>query len=162
MTVTSWRIVKKKYATHAFDGEGARVNGGRWNSVGVPAIYTAGSISLAILETLVQGEPPLPGYAVIAVTFDSVLIQDVTVDSLPVGWNTYPAPAAVIGIGDEWLRSRKSAVLRVPSALVVRESNYLLNPAHPDFSTIVIGDPDDLPIDPRLAKWGGPRKRGKR
>jgi RES domain-containing protein len=152
LTVTSWRIVKKKHAARAFDGEGARVNGGRWNSVGIPAIYTAGSISLAILEMLVHGEPPLPGYVVIPVTFDSDLIRDVNVEKLPVGWNAYPAPAAVVGIGDEWLRSRRSAVLRVPSALVVRESNFLLNPAHADFSRIAIGDSDDLPIDPRLAK----------
>jgi RES domain-containing protein len=154
VTVTSWRIVKRKYSARAFDGEGARIHGGRWNSPGLPAIYTAGSISLAILEMLVHGEPPLPGYAVIPVTFDTALVRDVSVDSLPAGWNTYPAPAAVIGIGDDWLRSRASVVLRVPSAVVASESNYLLNPAHPAFSKIVIGKPAGLPIDPRLAKRG--------
>jgi RES domain-containing protein len=154
LTVTSWRIVKKKYAGRAFDGEGARNNGGRWNSAGVPAIYTAGSVSLAILEMMVHAEPPLPGYVVIPVTFDSVLIRDVNAARLPAGWNAFPAPAAVIGMGDAWLRSRKSVVLRVPSALVVSESNYLLNPAHPDFPALVIGDPVELPLDPRLVKWG--------
>lgn len=150
MTITSWRIVKKRHSARAFDGEGARINGGRWNSVGVPAVYTAGSISLAILEMLVHGDPPLAGYVVIPVAFDSALIEDVKVGTLPAGWSMYPAPAAANGIGDEWLRSRRSVVLRVPSAVVPSESNFLLNPAHPEFSKLVIGDPVDHPIDPRF------------
>jgi RES domain-containing protein len=153
LTITSWRIVKKKHVARAFDGEGARVNGGRWNSAGVPAIYTAGSIALAILEMLVHGVAPLvANYSVIPVTFDSALLQNVDVSALPAGWNKYPAPAVTIGIGDEWLRSRRSVVLRVPSAVVASESDYLLNPRHPDFASVVVGDPGDLPLDPRLAR----------
>jgi RES domain-containing protein len=152
LIVTVWRIVKKRHISSAFDGEGARVNGGRWNSVGVPAVYTAGSISLAMLEMLVHEEPPLvSSYSVIPVKFDGALVENVKVSSLPPNWNAYPAPAAVVKIGDEWLRSRRGVVLRVPSAVVASESNYLLNPMHKEFSAIVIGDPENLPIDPRLA-----------
>jgi RES domain-containing protein len=153
LIVTAWRIVKKRHVSNAFDGEGARVNGGRWNSVGVPAVYTAGSISLAMLEMLVHEEPPLvSSYGVIPVKFDDALVENLKVSSLPRNWNAYPAPAAVVRIGDDWLRSRRGAVLRVPSAIVASESNYLLNPVHKGFSAIVIGDPENLPIDSRLAR----------
>ena len=154
MTVTSWRIVKKKYVTHAFDGEGARVNGGRWNSVGISVIYTARSVSLAILEMLVHGAAPLvSNYSLIPVSFDSTLLLDVDVNSLPAGWHKYPAPAVTIAIGNKWFQSRRSVIFRVPSAVVASESNYLLNPKHPDFGAIVVGDPTDLPLDPRLTRW---------
>ena len=153
MIVTAWRIVKKRRLSGAFDGEGARITGGRWNSVGVPAVYTAGSISLAMLEMLVHEEPSLvSSYSVFPVRFESALIENVNVVSMPPNWNTYPAPAAIVKIGDDWLRSGRSVVLRVPSAIVASESNYLLNPKHKDFSTIVIGSPEDLPIDSRLAR----------
>ena len=85
---TDWRIVKTRFAAQAFDGEGARLYGGRWNSVGVRMVYTAGSVSLGVLE--------------------------------------------------------------VASAIVVSESNYLLNPAHPDFAALVIEPPQPFTFDPRL------------
>jgi len=46
----TWRVIKRKYLESAFDGEGARRSGGRWNSPGRPAIYTAESSALAILS----------------------------------------------------------------------------------------------------------------
>ena len=125
--------------------------------MGVLAVYTAGSISLAILEMLVHGEPPLAGYVVIPVAFDSAMIEAVKVGTLPAGWNAYPAPAAVVRIGDEWLRARRTVVLRVPSAVVPSESNFLLNPAHPGFSKLVIGDPVDHRMDLRFGDH--PRSR---
>ena len=52
--IYSWRLVHARYVAHAFDGEGARLYGGRWNSPGRPAVYTAGSLALAALEVLVH------------------------------------------------------------------------------------------------------------
>ncbi|MDX6710688.1 MAG: hypothetical protein QOH96_1704, partial [Blastocatellia bacterium] len=74
---TAWRIVKTRLAAQAFDGEGARLYGGRWNSVGVRMVYTAGSLSLAVLEIFVHIENTdiLPTYSVCAVHFDSVVVK---------------------------------------------------------------------------------------
>jgi len=55
-------------------------------------------------------------------------------------------------IGDEWMFNRTSAVLRVPSAVVPTEWNYLLNPSHPDFAMVTIGAKQRIKFDPRLIK----------
>jgi RES domain-containing protein len=55
-------------------------------------------------------------------------------------------------IGDEWLRSKASSVLRVPSVIIPDESNFLLDPTHPDFAKLSIGTPKEFWFDPRLTK----------
>lgn len=55
----AWRIVKEKHAATAFSGEGARLYGGRWNSVGTSLVYTSGTKALAALESLVHLNPPV-------------------------------------------------------------------------------------------------------
>lgn len=153
MIVRSWRIVKKRYAASAFDGEGGREHGGRWNSAGRPAVYTAGHVSLAILEIVVHVDMRLASrYTVIPVAFDGSLIETLPVSRLPVGWRTYPAPSAVVALGDDWLRSGRTPVLKVPSAVVPSEPNYILNPIHPRFRDIRIGAPEELEFDPRLSR----------
>ena len=149
---TSWRIVKSRHASTAFDGEGARLYGGRWNSPGTRMIYTSRSLSLAVLQVLVHLRETalLSSYSLIAARFDDALIESLDHSRLPDVWRSYPAPPELQRIGDEWVRSQRSAVLQVPSAVVERESNYLLNPAHPDFSSIVIGEPEPFTFDERL------------
>ena len=149
---TCWRIVKNRHAATAFDGEGARLYGGRWNSPGTRMVYTSSTISLAILEILVhlQEASLLSSYSLIAARFDDALIESLDHSRLPDVWRSYQAPPELQRIGDEWVRSQRSAVLQVPSAVVERESNYLLNPAHPDFSSIVIGEPEPFTFDERL------------
>lgn len=151
MTVSAWRIVKKKYQANAFSGEGAKQYGGRWNSPGNPVVYTAESQSLAALEMLVHLESAevLSTYVVFQVTFDRSLVSDVS-KPLPKQWDTEPCPRKVCLLGDEWLRSAKSAVLRVPSALIHSENNYLLNPRHERFHKIKIAKPEPFLIHPRL------------
>jgi RES domain-containing protein len=78
------------------------------------------------------------------------MIERLERSRLPDGWRTYPAPSDLQRIGDEWVWSQRSALLEVPSVIVVRESNYLLNPAHPDFSSVVIGEPEPFTFDVRL------------
>ena len=149
---TGWRIVKSRYASTAFDGEGARLYGGRWNSPGTRMVYTSSTISLAVLEVLVhlQEASILSSYSLISASFNDVFVEHVDRSTLPDGWRTYPAPSELQRIGDEWVRSRSSAVLEVPSVIVERESNYLLNPTHPDFSSLVIGEPEPFTFDERL------------
>lgn len=149
---TSWRIVKSALAARAFDGQGARSYGGRWNSPGTGVVYTAQSEALAALELLVhlQSSRLLRSYASISARFDDALVDAVASSSLPVRWREYPAPAALQEIGDRWVAEQRSAVLRVPSAIVPAEFNYLLNPAHRDFAKVAIGKPSRFEFDRRL------------
>ena len=154
---TGWRIVKSRYASTAFDGEGARLYGGRWNSPGTRMVYTSSTISLAVLEVLVhlQEASILSSYSLISTGFDDALVERLDRSLLPDGWRSYPAPSELQRIGDEWVRRQRSAMLEVPSVIVERESNYLLNPAHPDFSSVVIGEPEPFTfVAPLLAEPG--------
>ena len=153
MTTRAFRVVKKRWAASAFDGEGAREYGGRWNSPGRSAVYCAGHVSLGILEVVVHADLALaPCYVVIPVTFEEALVENVDSTRLPPSWRRHPASAAVVALGDAWLREGRSPVLRVPSAVVPTESNYILNPLHPEFGKIEIGKPEILDVDPRITK----------
>jgi len=148
----AYRIVKTKYARNAFDGEGARLQGGRWSSVGTPVVYAAGSLSLAILEILVhlQDTGALSAYAVVRMEFPDSVVLSLDAALLPVNWRVSPALAAVMAIGDDWVGESRSAILRVPSVIVPIEYNFLINPAHRDFSLITVGEPLSLDVDPRV------------
>lgn len=152
--VQAWRIVQKKHLAHAFDGEGARLHGGRWNSPGRRAVYCAGSVSLATLEMLVHlpSSANLRAYLLIPVEIPDAQIAELPLERLPKHWNDSPAPARLQELGDAWLDSLAAAAWRVPSAIVPLENNYLLNPAHPRFAELKVGKPIPYPIDPRLAK----------
>jgi RES domain-containing protein len=145
----TWRIVKEKHAATAFSGDGARLNGGRWNSVGTSVVYTSGSIALAALESLVHLNPPVIfKYVAILIEFDRALVEEVA--ALPADWREEPPPLATKEIGDIWIQDARSAVLRLPSVIIPNEPNYLLNPAHPDFKRIFIGRAEPFSFDPRL------------
>lgn len=149
MKLQAWRIVKAKHAATAFSGEGARLYGGRWNSAGVSLVYTSSTQALAALESLVHLNPPVIfTYAAIPLEFEAGLVEKVT--ALPPGWALSPAPPSTRALGDLWAKEARSAVLELPSAIIPGESNYLLNPAHPDFKKIVIGKPVPFSFDPRL------------
>ena len=148
-----WRILKAKHREHAFDGEGARLYGGRWNGPGFPTVYTAESIALAVLEVLVHigRQEQLAGYHLGSVSFPDSSVESLDLEVLPSAWRRSPGPSALQRLGNEWAASGSSAVLRVPSVITgERESNYLLNPSHPDFGTFELQDPEPFWIDPRL------------
>ena len=161
MNVTAWRIVKTRFAGTAFDGEGARRFGGRWNSKGTPMIYAAGSRALAVLEMLVHLENTdlLKHYRLIPVTFDRTLVKRLDPKALPSNWKRRPAPAGARAVGDAWAAAGESAVLEVPSVVVPGETNFLLNPRHPDFAEILIGAPEPYRLDPRLRERGDAGKQ---
>jgi RES domain-containing protein len=154
MMLRAWRIIKAKHAATAFSGGGAKVNGGRWNSPGTAMVYTAGSTSLAILEMLVhlQNQDLIQRYVIFEVTFDGSLVMAIDPGKLPKTWRRSPASRTVQQVGDEWVASGSSAVLRLPSVIVPIEWNYLLNPVHPDFPQITIGPKQPIKFDPRLVK----------
>lgn len=154
MAITAWRIVKARHAGNAFDGEGARVEGGRWNSPGTPVVYTSQSAALAALELLVHlGRGSiLAAYVLMPCTLDDALVSRVDRKRLPKNWRSYPAPPELQLIGDKWVKSGTSAVLEVPSAVIKTDVNYLLNPLHADFHAIRVMDPQSFEFDLRLLK----------
>jgi len=149
--IISYRVVKEKYLDSAFDGEGARLYGGRWNSKGEPVVYTSDSLALCSLEIFVH----LPSYKLLAdyiyitVIFDSDLVTEV---SLIDGWNERPIPKASQALGDQWVKEDQSLILRVPSVLMPDGYNYLININHPDFNKIKMGRPLPLQLDTRFKK----------
>jgi RES domain-containing protein len=150
--VRVWRITHKRYAKDAFSGEGARIYGGRFNSAGFPAVYTSGSLSLALLESLVQTNDKTWFSSCVFFYADipDSLIKEVSVSQLPDGWDVLPCEAVSQRFGDQWILDQESAVLKVPSVVLPVEWNYVLNPQHPDFSNIHFSAEDDLPVDERL------------
>jgi RES domain-containing protein len=82
---------------------------------------------------------------------DDVRVEHVRVEELSRDWRRTPAPTALAEHGTAWLAAARTAVLAVPSAVVPVETNYLLNPLHPDFPRIAVGDPEPFRLDARLA-----------
>jgi RES domain-containing protein len=148
-----WRLVTARFAGTAFSGEGARLYAGRWNRKGVPMVYASGSQSLAVLEILVQDEPLRARYVAIpAVLPNNLRIERITPDQLPSEWRSLASREQLQVIGTDWAKRRSSAVLAVPSAVIPSETNYLLNPLHPSFARIGIGEPQDFVTDLRLIR----------
>lgn len=147
-----WRITSEDHAESAFSGEGAEKYGGRFNSVGTPIVYTSGSLALATLELLakVNSRRRLAGSVCIPAGFEEKRAVACEESDLPEDWDARPYGPASRKVGDEWIHAGKSLVLRVPSVVVPREHNYLINPAHPDFDEIEIGEPEPLEPDPRI------------
>lgn len=148
-----WRLTKAAYAS--CDGEGARLFGGRWNHPGQPVVYASGSLSLAALEYFVNLDTDLTPPDLVSVRIDipdEVDLTAVAVEDLPRSWRRSPGPPALQELGTHWSLTGETAVLIVPSAVVPQESNYLLNPRHPEFARIVIGEPDPFHFDSRMWK----------
>jgi RES domain-containing protein len=150
--INAWRISKSRYATTVFDGEGARLNGGRWNSVGTRVAYASESVALATLEVLVglQDTAILATYSVTRTEFPEDLVEVLDRRTLPATWNRHPPSPETQKVGDVWVAQARSVVLKVPSAIVEAEHNYLLNPRHPQFGTVLVHAPKPFQLDLRL------------
>jgi RES domain-containing protein len=151
---TVWRVVKRTHAATAFDGEGARRFGGRWNSPGRRAVYVSASKALATLELLVHLDvaQSMPRLAAFAFELNEQLVEALLPDALPRHWRTLRGMAATQRLGDDWLASGRALALAVPSTIVPEESNYLLNPGHAGFAQLKFGRPMPFLLDPRLAR----------
>lgn len=117
-------------------------------------VYASGSLALAALEYLVHVDPENAPSDLIALTIEvpeSSDIETVPVSDLPSGWEKASDIAACKTIGDKWLASGKSLVLRVPSAPVPSEYNYLINPAVAGMSKVRVTGKRRFTFDPRLA-----------
>ncbi len=146
-----WRISSRRY--RRFDGEGARLYGGRWNHAGTPIVYTSGSLALAALELFVHVDTDLAPAGLIATPADlpeNLSLDTADLPELPKNWRSYPAPEALKDIATAWINKSSTAVLAVPSAVIPSEQNYLLNPRHPDFRRIRIQSAIPFEFDPRM------------
>ncbi len=131
-------------ADPAYDGEGARRAGGRWNSKGTRVLYMSENRALAVLEILVHLSAELPDKYLLgaAEITDDISFEQLAPEDLPAAWATVDpgSQLATRRLGDEWVVSRRSAVLAVPS-VILGNGNYVLTPAHPDFGRIVFAKP---------------------
>jgi len=151
--VNVWRIEKQKRVASATSGEGARITGGRWNSPGYAAIYASEHLSLAVLEIVVHA--PKPEQRRVARVVSALRIPDALIEVIPPKWvpehfGPRTAYSLTQAIGDEWLKDRRSVALLVPAAIVPREHNLVLNPAHPDFAKCQWSPFEPMELDSRL------------
>lgn len=144
-----WRLVRPQFAP-GLDGEGARLVGGRWNSPGRPMVYCAGSVALATLEVLVHLPPELrqgsglPRFQLIGLD----LPEDDVAGS---GLDDVPEDDESRAIGSDWLASRRSLAISVPSSIVPYDRNVLINPLHSKAAALRPAVSEPFRFDARLA-----------
>ena len=160
--ISAWRLIKSRHAAAAFDGEGARLHGGRWNSPGTRVAYASDSIALAALEVLahLQSTAVLQAYSAVSLSFPDESVELLTTSLLPARWRRFPSPPENQAIGDQWVAQGRTLILRVPSAIIPSAANFLINPSHPEFAKVVIGRPERFAFDRRLLSSGEAAKRG--
>jgi RES domain-containing protein len=133
-------------------GLGPKTYGGRWNYKGIPAVYTSESRALAALEFLVHVKTRTPDNLKIATISisDSIVPLEFRMATLPKGWRDHPPPIKLAEMGTDWLKSIKSLLLRVPSAVIPNEFNIIINPVHTDMKYVKITHVEDFTYDKRL------------
>ena len=147
-----WRIIDRGLVREAFSGQGASAYGGRWNSPGTRMIYCSEHPALAALEKLVHiqdMEQLRRSYALISVGCPNELAETLSA-RLPRNWTGESALARLRRIGDQWSAASRSVALIVPSVVLPRSSNILVNPLHPAFGQLEMSRPESFDFDPRL------------
>src|ERR1700750_708873 len=135
----AYRIADRRHPI--FDGTGAMLHGGRWNSIGHPVIYASETYAAALLEVLVHAnlsQPP-KNHRVIQINIpEEVGVETVAINRIG-GWDAADMIASC-AFGDEWIESKRTVVLKVPSVITRgRDNNLVINPAHPQFPSISCG-----------------------
>jgi len=145
-----YRICHSLYSDD-LSGTGAKLYGARWNTKGTPMLYTAEHISLAVLELLVHSQ-----FKHFSISLDLITIQlpasfkaaEISVKKIKPGWEKDAGYSQFIG--DEFVRNKQDLVLKVPSAIIQEENNFLVNPLHPDFKKVKIIETRSFKTDERL------------
>lgn len=148
-----WRLCRQPFAATALEGGGGLYASGRWHRRGRPIVYAASSAALAALEVLVHVDPLDAPDDLRLLTIelpDDLGVERVDAADLPAHWTAVPAPDELAALGSDWLMSRRSAALSVPSAVIPIERNLLLNPRHPDIARVRVVDDAPFTFDPRL------------
>jgi RES domain-containing protein len=146
-----WRIVTGPHPV--WSGEGARLYGQRWNPAGLPAIYAGTSFAVCLIELLVHANrksPPSGARFVEAQVPDDVSREAFNPASLP-GWDDPRDTSIAQSFGRDWIETRRSALLIVPSVVTAgRDVNVVVNPDHADAARIVVGPETPVVLDPRF------------
>jgi RES domain-containing protein len=153
-----YRLTHRRDPTDAFSGEGARRVAGRWHPAGVRVVYTSSSVALAVVENLMHLETEnLAVFTFIhAVDVPDTLIERPPLATLPADWNQPTRSEQARACGQQWAGSRRSLGLALPSVAVPQEFDVLLNPEHPAFADLVLGDPSPFTFDRRFAGGRAP------
>ena len=149
-----FRLCKGKFRND-LSGKGAELAGGRWNSKGTAMVYTCQSRALCTTEIAVHtplGIIPEDYFLLSIAVPDKAAVKEIAVKDLPSGWRKFPHPHFTQQLGDAFLQENKFLVLKVPSAVVPGDFNFLLNPRHPDFRNVKIKTTEDFEFDERIFK----------
>ena len=144
-----FRITVVKYSDKLI----ASGNPARWNPKDVKIIYTAGSRALACLENVVHrtSRGLQENFKTLLIEIpDNLKISVVDRKNLIPDWHIYQNMPYTQTIGDEWVKSQNSPVLRVPSVIISEEYNYLINPEHKDFNKIKLVSTESFEFDMRI------------
>jgi RES domain-containing protein len=150
--MTTYRICNLPFKDD-ISGSGAKLYGSRWNSIGTPMLYLASSISLAWLEMLVhlQFQDKSTDFALLYISIpEGAAVQELQIGKLKQNWQLDAGYTQFIG--DAFIRLKQKLILKVPSALVEEEANYLINPLHSDFKKAEIVKTKIFQFDHRLFK----------
>ncbi|HRP55506.1 RES family NAD+ phosphorylase [Agriterribacter sp.] len=146
-----YRFTSEKYSAD-ISGEGARRYGGRWNSKGNAVLYCSCSVSLSLLELFIHkaGYDEIKANILVTIEVPDVPLKALSNASLKKSWQ--PDIEYCRFIGDSWLASGESLLLKLPSAIIPQEYNILINPAHPDFKRVAVASALFFEFDARLFK----------
>ena len=145
-----YRITNSQYKDD-ISGGGARVKGARWNLRGSGMLYTAENISLSTLELLVHiGFNDIQNFYHLLTIFipDDAAIKVINADKLKTNWQEDEDYTAFMGT--DFIHNNQNLVLKVPSAIITEEHNYLVNPDHADFKKVKIKRSKQFIFDKRL------------
>jgi RES domain-containing protein len=147
--MTTYRLATSNFAND-ISGEGSKLYGGRWNSIGLAGLYTSENISLCILEILVRATKKTSpdSYTLISITVPDDDISTISFKKLKKEWQhdiEYTRD-----IGSNFLKENQALCIKVPSAIVMQENNFLINPLHKDFTKVKIISFELLELDKRL------------
>ena len=146
-----YRIGRTKHAND-LSGEGAKINGGRWNHKNVPCVYTSESRALSLLEYTVNiNIEDIPrALSITTIEIPDSEILSLKIESMPGNWKQTPAPTSTKDFGTRLLKEANKLVLKIPSSVITEEYNFILNPAHSDNKLLKIIDTRDLIYDIRI------------
>lgn len=148
-----FRITNETYKND-ISGNGAALYGSRWNSKGLPLLYTSQFISLSILESLGhlnKREIPSTQYLLHIEIPDENSMTEISNKKIKKNWKHEPEYTQ--WLGDQFLQNKQSLILKVPSAIVSEENNFLLNPLHERFKKVRIVSSELLQLDKRLTEY---------
>jgi len=147
-----YRFAQRKYV-HDISGMGSKLKGGRWNTIGMPVVYSSESISLCLLEVLANANTleELQMFQLVEIDIPTNLpLHEIRLSQLKKAW--WADFEYSQWLGSEILKENNALIIKCPSTIVERENNYLINPLHPQFKKINIKIINDFRFDERLFK----------